>query len=72
MAHDRVVSKELSAFADQFILVSFTEFVKGYLWKIQIFFVQKSTIMHWRGSAQKKAPSDEGAVSKADWGREKL
>ena len=41
MAHALGVSKELSAFADPFILVSFTEFVKGDLLKLQIFFVYK-------------------------------
>jgi len=31
MAHAACVSKELSAFADQFILALFTEFVKDFL-----------------------------------------
>jgi hypothetical protein len=45
MAHSRAVSKELSALADQIILVRISKKVKGYLCKIQIFLVQKSTYM---------------------------
>jgi len=37
MAHARGVSKELSAFADQFILSGFTEKVKNFLVKRLIF-----------------------------------
>jgi len=37
MAHARGVSKELSAFADQFILSGFTENVKNFLVKRLIF-----------------------------------
>ena len=53
MAHGRAVSKELSAIADQFILLPLTEKVKSYLWKSFAFFVFDGAGMYFSCFAKK-------------------